>query len=425
MTIDRTDAIGTAGQAPHAPPLMARLAVVQILAFAVMLPDFFVSALLPTILRERGLSLDQLAWLSATTVPTWFRWAIGPMVDARWSRRRWVVPATALAAAGYLVAGHVDIVANYALLLAVLTLVNVMLVLQLVPGEAYYIESFAEAERPYAAIIAILGPILTNVVVFVGLAGLYEAMGWQATAYAAAAILVGCALPMLLVRERVPMTQRQSLWQGGRPNLKLFFRRPEWMQIAFLVFVFGGTQAAVQGITGPYLIDRGFSVADVGLLLGTFLTASIVCGAFLSAFLARLIGLRQLLWLAALCQVIGAGALYLLLSAATASLTLAGMLLFVLSLGMMPLVYAMSLARLNWPSPAQAGTDNAVIATLGAIGAAAGGALGSVGAEHLGYGWVYAVLVLLSLSLPLLYLRWLARLNPQQATPATHAAPAR
>ena len=411
MNTDTVDNAAAARAGHGTPPLLIRLAVVQILAFSVMLPEFFTGALLPTILREKGLALDQLAWLSATTAPTWFRWAMGPLVDARWSRRRWVVPASALAAAGYLVTGHVDIVANYALLLVVLTLVNLLLLLQLVPAEAYHIESFAESERPYGAIIGILGPILTNVVVFVGLASLYESMGWQATAYAAAAILAGCALPMLLIPERVRVAQRQSQWSGGRPQVKLFFRRPEWLQIALLVLVFGGTQAAVQGLTGPYLIDRGFSVADVGLLMGSFLTAAIVCGAFLSAFLAPRIGLKRVLWLAAFSQAAGAVALYALLSSAAPSLTIAGLLFFAFVLGMMPLVYAMSLSRLNWPSPAQAGTDNAVIATLGAIGGAAGGALASVAAEHLGYAPVFAAIVLLSLALPLLYLRWFARMG--------------
>jgi MFS family permease len=396
-------------------PLLARLAVVQILAFAVMLPEFFTGALLPTILREKGLALDQLAWLSLTTVPTWFRWAMGPVVDARWSRRRWVVPASALAAAGYLAAGQVDIVANYPLLLVVLTLVNALLLMQLVPAEAYHIESFAENERPYGAIIAILGPILTNVVVFVGLASLYEAAGWQTTTYAAAAILVGCSLPTLLIRERVPLAQRQSLWHGGRPQLRLFFRRAEWRQIALLIFAFGATQAAVQGLTGPYLIDRGFSVGDVGVLMGSFLTAAIVCGALLSAVLAPRIGLRRVLLLASAAQVAGAISLYVLLGLRQPSLLLAGLLFFAFVLGMMPLVYAMSLSRLNWPSAAQAGTDNAVMATLAAVGSAAGGAVASVAAEHLGYATTFAAIVLVSLMLPLLYLRWYGRLATAEA----------
>jgi predicted MFS family arabinose efflux permease len=396
-------------------PLLARFAVVQVLAFAVMLPEFFTGALLPTILREKGLALDQLAWLSLTTVPTWFRWAMGPVVDARWSRRRWVVPASALAAAGYLVAGQVDIAAHYPLLLIVLTLVNALLLMQLVPAEAYHIESFAEKERPYGAIIAILGPILTNVVVFVGLAALYDKAGWQATAYAAAAILVGCSLPMLLLRERVPLAQRQSLWQGGRPQLRLFFRRTVWRQIALLIFAFGATQAAVQGLTGPYLIDRGFSVGDVGVLMGSFLTAAIVCGALLSAVLAPRIGLRRVLWLAAVTQVVGAVALYVLIGLDAPSLMVAGLLFFAFVLGMMPLVYAMSLSRLNWPSAAQAGTDNAVMATLAAVGSAAGGAVASVAAEHVGYTATFAAVVLVSLLLPLLYLRWYGRLATAEA----------
>jgi MFS family permease len=416
MSSETTIAPARASDSPSpASPLLARLAVVQILAFAVMLPEFFTGALLPTILREKGLALDQLAWLSLTTVPTWLRWAMGPMVDARWSRRRWVVPASALAAAGYLVAGQVDIVANYPMLLTVLTLVNALLLMQLVPAEAYHIESFAEKERPYGAIIAILGPILTNVVVFVGLASLYEAAGWQATAYAAAAILVGCSLPMLLIRERVPLAQRQSLWHGGRPQLRLFFRRAEWRQIALLIFAFGATQAAVQGLTGPYLIDRGFSVGDVGVLMGSFLTAAIVCGALLSAVLAPRVGLRRVLFLAAAAQVAGAVALYVLLGLQAPSLLVAGLLFFAFVLGMMPLVYAMSLSRLNWPSAAQAGTDNAVMATLAAVGGAAGGAVASVAAEHLGYATTFAAIVFVSLMLPLLYLRWYGRLATAEA----------
>jgi predicted MFS family arabinose efflux permease len=413
-----TPATSTRHAAPDAAlpagPLWARLLIVQVLAFAVMLPEFFSGALLPTILRERGLALDQLAWLSLTTVPTWFRWAMGPVVDARWSRRRWVIPASALAAAGYIAAGQVDIVGNYALLLGVLTLVNALLLMQLVPAEAYHIESFAERERPYGAIVAILGPILTNVVVFVGLSALYEQAGWQVTAYAAAAILVGCSLPMLVMRERVPVAQRQSLWQQGRPQLRLFFRRAQWPQIAWLVFAFGATQAAVQGLTGPYLIDRGFSVGDVGVLMGSFLTAAIVLGALLAAVLSPRIGLHKVLALAALTQVIGAAALYVLVGLQQASLGTAGALFFVFVLGMMPLVYAMSLSRMSWPSPSQAGTDNAVMATLAAVGGAVGGAAASLAAEHVGYGVTFAAIVVISLSLPLLYLRWFALLGTQR-----------
>jgi MFS transporter, putative signal transducer len=391
--------------------LWTRLFVVQLLGFAVLLPDFFVSALLPTILRDRGVPLDQLAWLALSTAPSWLRWLAGPLVDGRWTRTRWIVMFSALAAAGYIIISEVDLVGNFAILIGILTLINALLVLQQVAGEAYHIESFTEAERPYGAVVSIVAPMLVNIVVFVGLTALYEAMGWRATAYAAAAVIIGCALPVLLIRERVSVEHRAALREGRRPDLRLFFRRPDWLLITVLVTLFGISQAGIQSISGPFFVDAGFSVGDVGILMGSCLTLAVIFGAIVSGVIGPSVGLRGMLVLSLGTQAVGCIALWILLSVSKPSLLIAGTAFFCYVLGLMPAVYALNWSRMNWPSAQQSGTDNAVIGTIGAIAATIGGAIASISAEHLGYKAAFAILMVLAFAVPTLYLTWFRRVG--------------
>ena len=92
------------------------------------LPMHFFYVALPGIMREAGVSLSAIGWVSLVYLPWVFKVAWAPLVD-RWRLggrvpyRNWVLLMQAMAAAGFLLSATLSVADDFALILAAAMLI--------------------------------------------------------------------------------------------------------------------------------------------------------------------------------------------------------------------------------------------------------------------------------------------------------------
>ena len=119
--------------------------------------------------------------------------------------------------------------------------------------------------------------------------------GWS-TSYAGLACLMLLVIVPVSFMEDPPIAARQAVthsqWQGSLGYRRLFrgfIARPGlgWWLVAVALYKFGDSLAS--RMTGPLLTDRGYSLADIGVITGSAGVTAGILGAFIGgALLVRL-----------------------------------------------------------------------------------------------------------------------------------------
>lgn len=372
---------------------------------------------LPAYMRAEGLPLDQIGLLSLLVAP----WAL----KVFWSPwlERWRLPR-----AGQDRSGLVMLIGGA---LAVLTLLAVgalgpvplapVLALLFVAAIAtssvdIAVDGFAVQELPKRAYgwgnAAQVGGSYVGAALGAGLfLVLAQWAGWAAGVWTMAALVALLALPFLALtlRKNRPMMER-----AHEPSLRAALRRPEVRRGLALTAVFVLAQKAAMSMTGPFFIDQGFSVAQIGLLNGAGSIVFGAGGALLGGALVRRFGIRAVLISSLVLQAIVLAIFALQSAFGLPQLLLIGTALIggagVMSIGFVAL-YAQFMA---WSDPRQAGVDFTLFQCTDATLSMISGVLAGQVAERAGFTPFYiGVTVLAALAIPVI-----ARLARAQAAAA-------
>lgn len=218
--------------------------------------------------------------------------------------------------------------------------------------------------------------------------------GWPAGTIVLAAMLLFLTLPMMLTREPAG----PAVPPGRRPSLKAAFERPavRWGLVVVLLFQVG--MRLTQGLTNPFLVDRGFDLEMIGLISGGAGVALSLLGALAAGFVVRrwppgrllrpVLALEILLFVALAAAALWPGASDRLLVALLLAKTTVIGFSFV----------ALYTAMMNWSSLRQAGVDFTLLQCADAAMAAVAGLSAGFIAQHLGYATCFALAAVLALA---------------------------
>lgn len=378
---------------------------------------------IPTWLRSQGLPLDALGLVMLAMLPWALKFLWAPAID----RYRLPTGATHRRSRRIVIAGQVVVVAALSGLAAMGGGASMALLVMLVVAaiaaatvdiacDAFAIEQLPAGRRGWGSTAQVGGSYLG----FVFGSGLFlltaATFGWP-IAMATMACLVLCfSLPFWLTREPDRAAQVDL---AHRPSLLFALRRRE-VRVGILVvvlFAFGGRIG--MALAGPMLIDAGYDVTRVALVVGPAGAVVGIAGTLMGGTLVRLWGPSPAI---AIALVVKALALTALAFAFAFGLrdgsALAGLSLFMTLAIAMGYVAVYSLL-MNLSSPLQAGADFTIFQSADALLAAFAGYGGIVLAQHYGYGGSFAlaasVAVAVACLVPPLLLRPL-RLAPEAAS---------
>lgn len=393
-------------------PVSSRLGlgVIVALYLAHALPLYFYNVAMPAILRSQGVQLRWIGLLSLLYLPWALKFLWAPLTERYYlhavgRRRTWLWLTQAALVLGLLaLAVHRQEHGLLAFILIGLW-ISTMAATQDIAIDGYTVESLAPAEQRLGSMAQSIGVALGSLLGGAGILWLYQQLGWQTALLTLSALVALTMLAVSGVREPAMRSDPAS-----RPSFMHSLKRADMRWAFALILVYRLVEAPAMAMLNPLLIDHGWSLASIGVLISVAGAAVGLLAAIGSAAALKRHSAHQLLigagWLRSLLYLLLAALLYSGLSNGW----LGALVLMLLALRylVMTSLYALFM-RLC--SPQQAGTDFTLLVCLELLvfflGAAGSGFL----ATQLGYGHYYLLLGGLSL-LSVMFSRWLlARLE--------------
>ena len=364
------------------------------IAFASGFPFGLVNEALPVYLRAHGAGLVEVGLVTAASFPWTFKFLWAPLVDRWGSRRAWIAACLLALAALTAVLGTFELGALSGLFWPLLVAMVALSATQDVAIDAYTIEATPREQLGVANSVRIGAYRVAMLVSGGAVIWLAGRQGWPAAFAAATVITVALAAAALLLPStgQVRPPAGQSLWLP----LHSLLSRPGigWVLSFALLFKLG--DAAMDPMTRPFWVDRGFSLEEIGAVLTTGRMVATVSGAVLGGYLTTRWGMRTALWsLGSLQAVSNLGYWAAAALPPSKGLMLAAALFENFSGGMGTaafVAYLMSVCE-----PRFAATQYALLSALLALTRAVAGPIAGLLTERLGYATFFLLTFLLAL----------------------------
>jgi PAT family beta-lactamase induction signal transducer AmpG len=368
--------------------------ILTALYFAQGVPFGLFSQAVPVVLRQANTSLAVIGLSSLLAAPWGLKFLWAPWLDEAppWGTRRkgWLIPIQIFAVLAMVGLALVDPWSQTGALMAVVLLVNFLNASQDVPTDGLAVDILSEQERGIGNGIQVGGYRLGMLMGGGAALLLIHTFGWTAGLLACAASLVVAMIPILLVRETSIVEDREAStasFHGLRRHFDVlwsFLKAPGIMRAVFVISVFKVGDALGGGMIRPMLVDRGFTMQDIGEIVGGVgFTASMV-GTAIGAIVADRLPRRLALLVGVAFQTVGAGIYVLILTGATDRPMVAGVIATENLLGSIATVVLFT-CMMDWARKEHSGSDYTLLASVVVLATGIGGLLSGVTAQQFGY----------------------------------------
>ncbi len=356
---------------------------------------FFVQAL-PVMMREQGVSLEDIGLASLLALPWALKFMWAPLVDGlgwpRVGRRRsWILPLQGLSIVTLALLAGVDPTAGLALVLAGVFVVNLLSATQDIATDGLAVTVLQPEERGLGNGLQVAGYRVGMIIGGGLLLVVHDRLGWPLVFVSMAGVLALASVPIGLYREARPAGverggEGEGEGEGGVDwrSLLRFVQRPGG---ALWLVVIAGYKAGVHfgtGMLGPMLSDLGLSLEQIGLLKGTAGFIAGLAGALAGGALVNALGRWRALISFALLQAVAVAAFALpMLMTPTTGLLYAVVIGEHFASGMA--TAALFTMMMDAATPEAAGSDYTLQASAVVLASIVAAALSGYSAEALGY----------------------------------------
>lgn len=367
------------------PSRARRYALLASLYVAQAVPlGFFIEAL-PAIGRAYGLTLQQIGLIQALSLPFMIKFLWAPLIDGVGRRyRSWLIPLQLTAIGVVLVASSLDPTRHPAALLGIGLLFMLVAATQDIATDGLAVNGLSYEERGDGNGIQVGGYYLGQILGGGAMLVLFERFGWRAALIAMAALLMLPLWPLLGYREaprEIGRGRRRSIDFGA---LGRFFRRPGSLLWVLVLLIYRAGDALAMVMLKPLLVDQGWSLTRIGMLLGVGNASAAMAGALIGGRAVSRLGRRRSLILFPLLQ---GPALIALIAVEpfAASTPVVWLLSMSASLCGGMATSALYTRMMDRSEATSAGTDFTLQQSLAVIGPLTAAALSGASAASLGY----------------------------------------
>ncbi len=285
---------------------MAKLALLSSLYFSQGLPYGFFTQALPVWMRQAGMDLTIIGFSSILALPWGLKMLWAPLVDRcdgspLGRRRGWILPLQGLTAVALialaLVGGGSGEQSTGAPIIAAMAVAmfvtNLFAATQDIATDGFAIDLLSSSERGLGNGVQVAA---YRVGMIVGGGALLYALaqwGWTPTFLVMAALIALMSVPILLHREARPLSTLSATTTNAEKTswsaaLQFLGRKRGQMIIWCLgIGLYKIGDAFGSPMARTLLVDKGYSVEDIALLLGTLGSLAGMAGALLGGLMAR------------------------------------------------------------------------------------------------------------------------------------------
>ena len=279
-------------------PLPGKLALLAALYVAQGLPFGFFTQTLPAVMRKQGYRLADISYAALLTLPWALKFAWAPLVDrfpaptptVRARRKRWIVLAQLAATLAFAALAWHGSIAELGPLFVAFIVLNFISATQDIGTDALAIDMLSSSERGHANGVQVAGyragMVIGGGILLVVLDRLGATLAFTLLAVGSAVL----AVPLLIVKESAPRhipTRRPTTSRTSPPH---FFSLPGATRILAVVMTYKVAEALAAGVLRPFLVDQGFSLAEIGRVSGIAGSGGGLIGALIGGTLASRLG---------------------------------------------------------------------------------------------------------------------------------------
>lgn len=276
-------------------PLRRKLAWVALLYFAEGLPFGIVKEVVPVYFKVSGVSLTDIGLASLLGLPWTLKVIWSPLVDRFGERRAWITSCLVLLALFTALTPLFDPATPTIGLWAVLLVITLASATQDVAIDAYTIGFIDRGEEGDANGVRVSAYRVALIASGGGLVLLAPVIGWSAVFIAAAVLFAILAVATWGAPRIVVPVEARRQWLAP---MRHWLLRPGAWAVFLFVLLYKLGDAAMGPMIKPFWIDRGLSVAEIGLVSTSVGVLATIAGALIGGRLTSRWGiLHALLWL--------------------------------------------------------------------------------------------------------------------------------
>ncbi len=350
-----------------------------------------VQTALPVVLRDAGIPLDTIGYLSVLFLPWALKFLWAPLVDRFGSKRLWILICQLGLILCFGVASFLPPSTHLIPLSAVLFIMALIATTQDVATDALGVEATTPETRAKASGASTGGAYLGFLIGAGVWLPVYAYAGWSVSMWVMAGFISLSTLPALTAGRLATGAPAAT----ARPSFRAVIGNSALMHgLVFLIIYQCGVRLGIS-MVGPFLVDAGISVAAIGLIKGAGAAVAGIIAAIAGAAITQLLGTRRALAAFAFLNLLACGGLLAFAAKYIAGTEILVALLFLQNIAVAMSFVALYAAMMNWCAPGQVATDFAVLQSLDALLAIGMGALAGVLGRHVGYPAIFAVASLL------------------------------
>jgi MFS transporter, PAT family, beta-lactamase induction signal transducer AmpG len=375
------------------------LATIGALYFTQGLPMGLAFMALPAIFRKLGYSTEAIGMMGVVILPWALKFLWAPSIDrfevgSLGRRRGWIICAQIALALLYVLTGVLGSMELSALtIVGLLLLANTVSATQDIATDGWAVEALRGPHLAWANGLQIGAFSFGMLVGGAATVAVFDWGGWMPAFGLLAALAILSVVPVLLSPER--RSESVAPDRKRKPSLLATIRRPGAVFIMSVAALFHFAPAMVGAMLGPFLVDAGLSLADVGMITGTGIAVIAVFGGGLGGLLARRFPVERVAVGSGLAAALGLGLWGVAAAYATLSTGLAMAIIATVGFAGGIAYVGFFTIFMRWSSLQQAGTDFTLLqcteSCTNIVAAIAAGQLASL----LGYGGLFAVAVVI------------------------------
>lgn len=285
-------------------PLANRLAILAVFYVVQGLPFGFQASALPAYLTASGLSLTKVGFAGALSAPWLLKPLWAPFVD-RWSsarlgrRRSWILPLQAALASTCLAAAFVP-AESLPLLLGLIALTNLFAATMDIAVDGLAVDLLEPDELGWGNVAQVVGYKLGMLLGGGVLVWASQWIGWRGL-FLTMTSLIAVALVITTCWREPPRAPRsgESATTSLRGLLGALWRalaKPGGVALLLVCATYKIGESMADAMFEPFLVrEAGWTVPEVGLVIGTWGMAFSLAGSFLGGALAVRLGVARAL----------------------------------------------------------------------------------------------------------------------------------
>lgn len=369
---------------------MTKVGLLGSLYLAQGLPFGFFTQTVPVVLREQGWSLDHIGLASLLALPWALKFLWAPLVD-RYAftpigrRRTWILPLQISTFAVLVALAYPSVENSVGLILGAVLLLNLVAATQDIATDGLAVDLLQRNERGLGNGLQVagyrVGMIIGGGLILIAL----DKLGWSTAMLLMAVAIALATIPITRFKEGSPKNQTiSSTTTPTKATGPHFLRTAGAVRILVIVVLFKLGDALGGGMLRPLLVDTGYSLSEIGMLVGGVGFVAGLLGALIGGTTINLLGRRNALLLFGIAQSVAVGSYALITIAPPGAVGLA------LLIGFEHLTGGAATATLftcmmDWSRPQTAATDYTVQASAVVVATGLAATMSGFSAQILGW----------------------------------------